>query len=151
MAPDHDKLQELILLADARKGYSQTAINHLMHPRNFGVLPDDDSFARTTVPCGDTMEIWIRVRQGTITKAHFMTKGFGASIASGSVVTALAIGKTLAEAGEISQQDILTALGGLPEEIQHCALLATNTLKAAICDFSSRPREPWNTAYHKKY
>jgi nitrogen fixation protein NifU and related proteins len=135
MASDHDKLQELVLLADARKDYSPTAINHRMHPRNMGVLPDDDSFARITGPCGDTLEIWIRVRQGTITKAHFMTKGCGASIASCSVVTAVAIGKTLAEAREISQQDILTALGGLPEEVQHCARLASDTLKAAIRDF----------------
>jgi nitrogen fixation protein NifU and related proteins len=147
--PEHDKLQGLILLADACNNYSKTAINHLMHPRNMGVLPDDDSFAKITGPCGDIMEIWIRVRQGTITKARFMAKGCGASIASGSMVTVLAIGKTIAEAGQISQCDILAALGGLPEEVQHCALLASNTLIAAISNFLATPREPWNRAYRK--
>jgi nitrogen fixation NifU-like protein len=148
MAAEHDGLQEMVL-ADARKIYSETVIDHFMHPRNLGVLLDDDAFARMIGPCGDTMEIWIRVRQETITKAHFMTDGCGTSIASGSIATVLAIGKTLDEARQISQQDILNALGGLPEESRHCALLASSTLKAAIRDYLATQQEPWKSAYRK--
>lgn len=140
MAAEHDELQGMVL-ADARKIYSETVIDHFMHPRNLGVLPDEDGYARIAGPCGDTMEIWIKVRQGTISKAHFMTDGCGTSIASGSMVTVLAIAKTLDEAQQISQQDILNALEGLPEESQHCTLLASNTLKAAIQNYRATQSE----------
>jgi nitrogen fixation NifU-like protein len=146
MSAERDELQETVW-ADIRKVYSETAIDHFIHPRNLGILPDDDGFAKITGPCGDTREIWIRVRQGTISKVHFMTDGCRSSIASGSMVTVLAIGKTLGEAQRISQQVILNALGGLPEENQHCALLASNTLKAAIQNFLTQPRESWKKAY----
>jgi nitrogen fixation protein NifU and related proteins len=68
-----------------------------MYPKILGVLPDDDGFAIITNPCGDTMEIWIRVRQGTSGRDHFRADGCGASIASGSMVIVLAIGKTFGE------------------------------------------------------
>jgi nitrogen fixation NifU-like protein len=148
MSSWHDELQEMVL-ADARKTYSETVIDHFMHPRNLGVLPDEDGLAKVTGSCGDTMEIWIRVRQGTIAKVHFRTDGCGTSIASGSMVTTLAIGKALTEAQQISQQDILNALGGLPEENRHCALLASNTLKAAIRDYLATQQEPWKRVYRK--
>jgi nitrogen fixation NifU-like protein len=149
MSDEHDELQEMVL-ADARKIYSETVIDHFMHPRNLGVLPDDDGYAKIAGPCGDTMEIWIKVRQGTITKAHFRTDGCGTSIASGSMVTVLSIGKTLAEAQQTSQQTVLEALDGLPEDSQHCALLAANTLKAAILDYLAMQREPWKKNYRKR-
>jgi len=148
MASEFDGLQELIM-ADARKLYSETTIDHAMNPRNVGDMNDVDGFARVTGPCGDTMEIWLKVKNDTVADATFMTDGCGPSIASGSMVTELTKGKHVREARKISQRDVLSALGGLPEESQHCALLATNTLKEAIRDYLAMKREPWKKAYRK--
>ena len=148
MTSEFDELQELIL-EDARKIYSETTIDHFMKPRNLGDMDDADGFARVISSCGDTMEIWLKVKDGTITNATFITDGCGTSIASGSMVTELAKGRSVNEARRISQQDVLNALGGLPEESEHCALLAADALKEAIKDYLAMEREPWKKAYHK--
>jgi nitrogen fixation NifU-like protein len=148
MSAEFDELQELAL-ADARKVYSDTVIDHAMHPRNLGDIPDADGYAKVTGPCGDTMEIWLMVKTGNIDQATFLTDGCGTSIASGSMVTGMAKGKDITEAQKITQRDVLDALGGLPEESEHCALLATNTLKAAIRDYIAMQRDPWKKAYRK--
>jgi len=121
-----------------RKIYSETAIYHSMNSRNLGDMDDANGFARATGSCGDTMEIWLEVKSGIIANATFMTDGCGTSIASGSVVTEMAKGRGIGKTRRISQQDVLGALGGLPEESEHCALLAANTLKAAIEDYLKR-------------
>ena len=114
-------------------------------PHNYGPLSHFNGHARITGPCGDTMEVWLQVSEERIEEAGFTTDGCGPSRASGSVATELAIGKPPAEAAKIEQADILTALGGLPEESEHCALLASNVLKAAIENCSSpqsgKPRD----------
>ena len=148
MPEEFNELQELIL-GDARKVYSETVIDHSMNPRNVGNLEDADGFARVTGSCGDTMEIWLKVMDGIIVQATFYTDGCGTTIASGSMVTEMAKGKSITEAQKLSQQDVLDALGGLPDESQHCALLAANTLKAAIRDYIAMKREPWKKAYRK--
>jgi nitrogen fixation NifU-like protein len=143
-----DGLQELVM-ADARKIYSETVIDHAMHPRNLGDLDDADGFAKVTGTCGDTMEIWLRVKNDMINGIAFFTDGCGTSIASGSMTTEMAKGKSVLEARRISQQDVLNALGGLPEESAHCALLATDTLKEAVKDYLDSKREPWKKPYRK--
>ena len=143
-----DELEELVS-AEIRKLYSQTTIDHAMNPRNLGDMEDADGFAKVTGSCGDSIEIWLRVNNGTIADATFMTDGCGTSIASGSMVTELVKGRTTPEARRISRQDILNALGGLPEESEHCALLAANTLKAAIRDYLAMRKEPWKRAYRR--
>lgn len=148
MSGEHGEIPEMDF-ADIRKIYSETAIDHFMQPRNMGEMQDADGAARITGPCGDTMEIWIKVDGEIITVASFMTDGCKNSIASGSMATTLARGKSLSEAQQISQQDILQALDGLPEEGQHCALLASNTLKAAVQDGLAMLREPWKKNYRK--
>ena len=122
--------------------YSETTIDYATSPRNLGDMEDADGFARVTGPCGDTMEIWLRVRNNIITEATFMTDGCGTSIASGSIVTEMARGRNIVEIQRISQQDVLNALGGLPGESLHCALLAANTLKEAIKDYIILKKEP---------
>jgi len=148
MTSSWEQFEELVK-AEMRKVYSETAIDHAMNPRNVGDMEDADGFARVTGPCGDTMEIWLKVKNGTIANATFMTDGCGTSIASGSIVTELAKGKSVSEAQRISQQDVLNALGGLPEESEHCALLAANTLREAIKDYLAMTKEPWKRAYRK--
>jgi len=148
MSSSWEEFEELIK-QEMRKIYSEAAIEHGMNPRNLGDMEDADGFAKVTGSCGDTMEIWLKVRDGTIAKATFLTDGCGTSIASGSMVTEMAKGKSLTKAHKISQDDVLNALGGLPEESQHCALLAANTLKAAIKDYLTVQKEPWKKAYRK--
>jgi len=148
MTSDWEQFEELIQ-AEMRKIYSETTIDHAMNPRNVGDMADADGFARVTGPCGDTMEIWLRIKNGTIAEASFLTDGCGTSIASGSMVTEMVKGKSITEARKIGQQDVLTVLGGLPEESEHCALLAANTLKAAIRDYLAMKKEPWKRAYRQ--
>ena len=149
MTSDWETFQELVK-AEMRKVYSETAIEHAMNPRNVGNMDNTNGFARITGPCGDTMEIWLKVRNNIITEATFMTDGCGTTIAAGSMVTELVKGKSVSQAMKIGQQDILNALGGLPEESEHCALLAANTLKAAVKDYLAFKNEPWKRAY-KRY
>jgi nitrogen fixation NifU-like protein len=137
MATSWDEFEELIK-SRMREVYSDTAIEHGMNPRNVGEIEDADAFAGITGPCGDTMSIWLKIKDDTIIDARFLTDGCGTSRASGSMATELAKGKSISEAQSIGQQDILDALGGLPEDSEHCALLASNTLKEAIKDYRIR-------------
>lgn len=150
MTSEFNELQELIK-NDLRKIYSETVIDHIMNPRNLGEMKNCDSFARITGSCGDTTEIWLRINGDKIAEATFKTNGCSPTIASGSMVTEMATGKDISEALKISQQDILSALGGLPEESQHCALLAANTLREAISDYLAIKRDPWKRAYRKYF
>jgi len=147
----HTELDDLraLVMADARKIYSETVLDHAVNPRNLGDMPDVDGFAEITGPCGDTMEVWLKVNNDAIADISFMTDGCGTSIASGSMMTELVKGKRLAEAGRLSQQDVLNDLGGLPEESRHCALLAADTLKSAIRDYLVLKKEPWKKVYRK--
>jgi len=140
---------ETLIREEMRKTYSEITIDHAMNPRNVGDMADANGFAKVTGPCGDSMEIRLKVNNDTIVGATFMTDGCGTTIASGSIVTEMAKEKNIIEARKISSQDVLNALGGLPEESQHCALLAANTMKAAIRDYLAMKKEPWKRAYRK--
>jgi Mrp family chromosome partitioning ATPase len=116
------------------KGFPEVARDHAVNPRNHGPLEDFDGHARITGPCGDTMEFWLRARNGTVEKVSFITDGCGSSLACGSMATCLAEGKGIEEAAALRPENILEGLGGFPQEFEHCALLAANTLKAACED-----------------
>ena len=140
---------EQSVMEDMRRIYTEKTIDHFLNPRNLGEIQAPDGFGTTTGSCGDTMEIRLRVKNGRIMNATFWTDGCGPSIASGSMVTELVKGKSIGEAQKITQDDILNALGGLPEESLHCALLAANTLKEAIKDYLAFKKEPWKRAYRR--
>src|SRR4030043_232297 len=129
-----NELQESIM-EDARKIYSEKVIERWLNPRNLGKIRNPDGFAKIKGPCGDTMQISFKVKDGRLSKIKFTTDGCASSIAAGSMATELAQGRKIEEAAEISQQMILNALDGLPEESVHCALLASNTLKEAIKNY----------------
>lgn len=148
MALSSEELEEL-LRAKMREVYTETAIDHALKPRNMGDMGDADGVGRVTGPCGDTMEIGLRVNDGTIVGATFSTDGCGTTVASGSVITELVKGKSVHQALRISQQDVLDALGELPADSEHCALLASNTLKEAVKDYLAFKKEPWKRAYRR--
>jgi len=148
MTSGWETFQKLVR-AEMEKVYSETVVEHAMNPRNMGSIEVADGYARVTGPCGDTMEIWLKVRSDTITGATFMTDGCGTTIAAGSMVTEVAKGKSIGQALKIGQEDVLSALDGLPDESKHCALLASNTLKAAVKDYFASRNESWKKLYRK--
>jgi nitrogen fixation NifU-like protein len=123
------------IMEDARKIYSEKVIKRWLNPRNWGKMKNPDGFAKIKGPCGDTMQISFKVKDQRISRVRFTTDGCASSIAAGSMAAELAQGKKIEEAMKISQQMILSALDGLPEESIHCALLASNTLKEAIKNY----------------
>lgn len=142
-------LQERVM-EELRRTYSPTVIDHWQNPRNFHELETADGYAKNTGVCGDTMEMFLRIKDGTIAECTFQTDGCGTTVVCGSAATELAAGKTLLEAlGAVSAAGILKALGGLPENSVHCAQLAAETLRRAMADYLSRKNEPWKKGYRK--
>lgn len=145
MVSDFDEMVKGIqeqLVRQARELYSEVVVEHWLNPRSPYAMDNPDGHARIKGPCADTMEIFIRVKDGKIADASFVTDGCLTSIVSGSMAVQMARKKSLPEAKAISRDAILRNLGGLPEESQHCALLAANTLGAAVDDYLSTKGEP---------
>ena len=115
--------------------FEPTAQEHAQNPRHRGALKDFDGYALINGSCGDSMEIWIKVRNDQVREANFDTDGCGASRAAGSMTACLARGLSVDEASRLRQIDILNALDGLPEESQHCAYLAAETLNLACKNY----------------
>jgi len=132
-----EKLQR-VYMEEALKIYGAKVVELWRSPRNRAAIRNPEGHARITGPCGDTMEVYLKMRDGRIERATFLTDGCGPTLASGSAVTDLARGKTPAEALKIDRKTVLEALGGLPEESRHCAQLAVMTLAKAIEDYDSR-------------
>ena len=122
--------------------YSETLLDHGRNPRNLGDLEKANAFGIVSGTCGDTIEMWLKVEDNKIAEISFTTDGCMTSLAAGSMATEMAKGKTLIEAQKLSQQDVLDALGGLPKDSEHCALLAVDTLKEAIRNYQSMKKSP---------
>ncbi len=115
--------------------YSEVAVDHFTNPRNVGVVERADGVGKDSNPsCGDFTRISVRVADDRVTEVRFKTFGCTAAIASASMVTTLAEGRTLAEAERVSAADVLAALGGLPPEKEGCALMAAGALRSALAD-----------------
>jgi nitrogen fixation protein NifU and related proteins len=108
-------------------------------PDNFGAMKDASGHAKITGPCGDTVEIWLRIDGGKIRKATFMSDGCGHSAACCGTAARMTEGLRTKEAAEISQAEILKTVGPVPEDHRHCALLAANTIKKAVADYIEKP------------
>jgi len=113
--------------------YSDKVLDHFRNPRNIGEMPDADSIGKVGNPiCGDVMWIYIKVRNNAIADISFQTFGCGAAIATSSMLTQMAKGKTLEEAEKITRQNVAEALDGLPAQKNHCSNLAAEGLHEAI-------------------
>lgn len=122
-----------------RTVYSDKVMDHFANPRNVGEIPDADGIGKVGNPqCGDVMWLYIKVRDGIITDIKFKTFGCGAAIATSSMITELAKGKTLEEAKRISRKDVADALEGLPPVKMHCSNLAADALLEAIKDYEAK-------------
>ena len=112
--------------------YSEALIEHGVNPRNYGSMENPDGYAKVTGPCGDTVEMFVRMRNGMVEKATFNTDGCMFSIAACSAAAEMAEGKTLAGCIGINQSAILQHLEKMPADHAHCALLAAMTLQKAL-------------------
>lgn len=116
--------------------YSEKVLEHFRNPRNVGELDDPDGVGVEGNPvCGDLMEIQIKVEDNRIADIKFKTFGCGSAIATSSMVTELAKGKTLEEAMEITRENVAQELDGLPPQKMHCSNLAADALHRAIEDY----------------
>jgi len=119
--------------------YSEKVMDHFANPRNVGEIPDADGIGKVGNPqCGDVMWLYIKVKDNIITDIKFKTFGCGAAIATSSMITELARGKTLEEAKKISRQDVAESLDGLPPTKMHCSNLASDALREAIKDYEAK-------------
>lgn len=123
--------------------YSEKVIEHFLSPQNAWFMPNADGIGAIGEPgCGDNCTIFIKVQEGVIHDISFLIFGCGAAIASGSMTTVLAKGKTIPAALKITEQDIIDALDGLPETKQHCSNLGAAALHAAIQDYLIKQGQP---------
>jgi nitrogen fixation NifU-like protein len=119
--------------------YSEKVLDHFRNPRNVGEIEDADGVGSVGNPvCGDMMSIYIKVKDDKIDDIKFRTFGCGAAIATTSMTTELAKGKTLDEAMTITRQDVADELGGLPPVKMHCSNLAADALHEAIEDYRGK-------------
>lgn len=120
------------------KMYSKKVMNEFMHPKNMGEIKDADGIGKIGNPrCGDVMWVYIKVDKKTdkIKDIKFKTFGCMAAIATSSMITQLAKGKTLDEAKKINRDDVAKSLKGLPPLKMHCSNLASDALRLAIEDY----------------
>jgi nitrogen fixation NifU-like protein len=122
--------------------YSEKVMEMFRNPKNMGEIENPDGVGRVGNPkCGDMMELYIKVENDIITDVKFKTFGCAAAIATSSMITEMAVGKTLDEALNISRQDVADELEGLPPVKMHCSNLAADALKAAIEDYRKKKGE----------
>ncbi len=119
--------------------YSKKVMDHFLNPRNVGEIENADGYGKVGNPvCGDLMEMYIKVEKEIITDIKFKTFGCGSAIATSSMVTELAIGKTIDEALKITRNNVADELDGLPSQKMHCSNLAADALHAAIEDYKKK-------------
>jgi nitrogen fixation NifU-like protein len=121
--------------------YSEAVMEHFKHPRNVGRIEDADAKALEGSPaCGDMVAVYLKVDEESLRIADIKFESYGcaSNIATGSIITELAKGKTLEEAKEINWQQASDALGGLPPIKTHCSVLAVDGLRAAIQNYEER-------------
>lgn len=121
--------------------YTDKVMEHFKNPRNMGEIPDADGTGTVGNPvCGDLMTMYIKVKDNRIKDVKFKTYGCGAAIATSSMTTELAKGKTLEEAMNITRASVADSLGGLPKVKMHCSNLAADALHAAIEDYKQKTK-----------
>ena len=119
--------------------YNDKVMDHFMNPHNVGEIENADGTGTYGSPvCGDMMQITLKIEDDVIKDAKFKTFGCGSAIASSSVATDMIIGKTIDEALEITNKQIIDELGGLPAVKVHCSVLADHAIKSAIYDYAQK-------------
>ena len=125
--------------------YTDTVMDHFMHPRNVGEIKDPSGVGEVgNAKCGDIMKMYLDIENDVIKDVKFETFGCGSAIASSSMATEMIKGKTVEEALAISNKDVVDALGGLPAHKLHCSVLAEEAIKSAVKDYYDRNGIPYD-------
>jgi len=121
--------------------YNDILIDHFLHPRNVGEIENPDAVAVVGDPaCGDFIRVYLKVDDGRISAFKFLTQGCPGAISTSSIATELAIGKTLEEALQLTDNDVIRAAGGIPARKAHCSLLAIRGLHQAIENYKEKKK-----------
>ena len=116
--------------------YTETVMDHFMHPRNVGEIENPDGVGQVgNAKCGDIMKMYLKIKDNIIEDVKFETFGCGSAIASSSMATELIKGKTIEEALAVTNKQVVEALGGLPAHKLHCSVLAEEAIKAAVKNY----------------
>ena len=127
--------------------YSEKVMDHLMHPRNVGILEDADGVGEVgNAKCGDIMKIYLKIENDIIVDVKFETFGCGSAIASSSMATEMIKGKSIHDAMTLTNKAVTEALDGLPAHKIHCSVLAEEAIKNALRDYYDRHNIPYDPA-----
>jgi len=119
--------------------YNPTVMDHFENPRNVGEIPDANGVGEVgNISCGDILRVYVKIKDGKLEDVKYKTFGCGAAVASGSMLTELAKGKTVEEAWEITNNSVAEALNGLPPKKKHCSNLAADALHKALEDWKNK-------------
>ncbi|MBI4669793.1 MAG: Fe-S cluster assembly scaffold protein NifU [Elusimicrobia bacterium] len=119
--------------------YSDKVMEHFQNPRNVGEIKDADGVGEVGNPvCGDLMTFYVKVQEGKLADIKFKTFGCGAAIAVSSMVSEMALGKTIDEALKITNEEVAKELGGLPPNKMHCSNLGATALHKAIENYQNK-------------
>ena len=125
--------------------YTDTVMDHFMHPRNVGEIADADGVGEVgNAKCGDIMKMYLKIKDGKIEDVKFETFGCGSAIASSSMATEMIKGKSTHEALQLSNKAVAEALDGLPAHKLHCSVLAEEAIKNALKDYFDRNGIPYD-------
>ena len=115
-----------------KSGYSKKAIEYYLKKVNVGSIENPSVRAAYTGPCGDTLEVYLKIESNVIKDAKFQAIGCAGAFASGSALMELIKGKALDEAEEVTEEAMVEYLGGIPKQKFHCACLARRALRLAL-------------------
>lgn len=116
--------------------YSEKVMDHFTNPRNVGEIPDADGIGEVgNAKCGDIMKIYLKINGDIIEDVKFETFGCASAIASSSMATEMIKGRSLSEALEVTNRQVVDALDGLPPHKLHCSVLAEEAIKSAVKDY----------------
>ena len=125
--------------------YSEKVMDHLMHPRNVGVIEDADGIGEVgNAKCGDIMKIYLKIENDIIVDVKFETFGCGSAIASSSMATEMIKGKSINDAMSLTNQAVTESLDGLPAVKIHCSVLAEEAIKNALKDYYEKNGIPYD-------
>ncbi len=145
-----DKEIQELLIKHAKEAYGEAVFERMTNPRYMGIIIDADAFGQVKGSCGDTVVIYLKFEDGRVKNAAFQTNGCGATIACGSYAAELVRGKAPEDIPDITGDFILDYCGGLPEENEHCAILAADALHEAAKKYLSKQASQNTAAFLEK-